>query len=61
MDSPVTPQRRPSGLAWLILFAAGIAAGWMLCTVWIMKDCETLGAFRIGEVAYQCDRQGRGW
>lgn len=50
-----------SGLAWVALFGVGITAGWMLCTVALMKDCETLGAFRVGEVAYQCEQNGRGW
>jgi len=47
--SPVLPTTTPA------------PAGWLLCTVALMQDCETLGAFRVGEVAYQCEQQGRGW
>lgn len=45
------------GIAWVALFGVGIAAGWMLCTVALMQDCETLGAFRVGSEAYTCSRQ----
>ena len=54
-------KRQLAGLIVVALFTAGITAGWMLCTVALMQDCETLGAFRVGEVAYQCERSGRGW
>ena len=49
------------GVAWVAYGAVMTAAGWILCTVVLMQDCETLGAFRIGEVAYQCEQKGRGW
>lgn len=54
-------KRQLTGLIVVALFAAGIASGWMLCTVRLMSDCETLEAFRVGEQAYLCQRQGRGW
>lgn len=54
-------KRQLTGLIVVALFAAGIASGWMLCTVALMQDCENLGAFRVGEVAYQCEQDGRGW
>lgn len=49
------------GVAWVAYGAVMLVAGWMLCTIVLMQDCETLGAFRVGEVAYQCEQDGRGW
>lgn len=46
-----------SGLAWVALSAVSMAAGWVLCTVVLMQDCETLGAFRVGSEAYTCSRR----
>lgn len=54
MSAPT--KRQLTGLIVVALFASGISAGWMLCTVALMQDCETLSAFRIGGQAYTCER-----
>ena len=52
-----SPDTKPAtGLARVILFGVGVAAGWILHSVSVSIDCRTLSAFRVGGQAYNCER-----
>ena len=48
-------KRRPTGVAWVSVWALGVLVGAFLATYVFEKNCTVLGKFRIGNTAYSCE------